>query len=152
MVGLGCSLKKTGLLAHGHVSRLDPAKKQKENKKETKNVASFRLPLKATREPQGISPWLSQGAWFQGSKKAPLLRQTQGRQTACSCVPSAMVICSFSWVWLKIKQEGLRRFWSMFPPTRVPFWYRFFEPPPFKSRNLYISNVHKLRLMTKPTK
>ena len=34
------------------------------------------------------------------------------------------------WVWLKIKQEGLRRFWSMCPLTRVPFWYRFFEPQP----------------------
>ena len=28
------------------------------------------------------------------------------------------------WVWLKITQEGLRRFWSMFPLARVPFWYR----------------------------
>ena len=35
------------------------------------------------------------------------------------------------WVRLKIKQEGLRRFWSMFPLIRVPFWYRFFEPQPF---------------------
>ena len=34
------------------------------------------------------------------------------------------------WVWLKIKQEGLRRFWSMFPLNRVPFWYRFLEPQP----------------------
>ena len=34
------------------------------------------------------------------------------------------------WVWLKIKQEGLRRFWSMFPLSRVPFGYRFFEPQP----------------------
>ena len=25
------------------------------------------------------------------------------------------------WVWLKIKQEGLRRFWFMFPLTRVPY-------------------------------
>ena len=33
--------------------------------------------------------------------------------------------------WLKIKQEGLRRCWSMFPLTRVPCWYRFFEPLPF---------------------
>ena len=31
---------------------------------------------------------------------------------------------------LKIKPEGLRRFWSVFPLTRVPFWYRFFEPQP----------------------
>ena len=27
----------------------------------------------------------------------------------------------FIWVWLKIKQEGLRRFWSMFPLARVDF-------------------------------
>ena len=26
-----------------------------------------------------------------------------------------------TWVWLQIKQEGLRRFWSMLPLTRVPF-------------------------------
>ena len=31
-------------------------------------------------------------------------------------------------LWLKIKQEGLRGFLSMFPLTRVSFWYRFFEP------------------------
>ena len=36
------------------------------------------------------------------------------------------------WVWLKIQQEGLRRFFvSMFPLTRVPFWCRFFEPQPY---------------------
>ena len=35
-----------------------------------------------------------------------------------------------TWLWLKIKQEGLRGLWSMFPLTRVPFWYRFFEPQP----------------------
>ena len=34
------------------------------------------------------------------------------------------------WVWLKIEQEGLRKLWSMFPLTRVPVWYRFFEPQP----------------------
>ena len=35
------------------------------------------------------------------------------------------------WVWLKINQEGLRRFCSIFPLTRVRFWYRFFEPQLF---------------------
>ena len=30
------------------------------------------------------------------------------------------------WVWLKIKQEGLRRCWSMFPLARVPFWVPVF--------------------------
>ena len=37
------------------------------------------------------------------------------------------------WVLLRIKQEGLRRFWSVFPLTRVPLWYRFFEPQPYES-------------------
>ena len=37
------------------------------------------------------------------------------------------------WVWLNIKQEGLRRFWSMFPLSRVLLWYRFFEPLPYGS-------------------
>ena len=37
------------------------------------------------------------------------------------------------WLWFKIKQEGLRGFWSMFPLTRVPFWYRFFQPQPYET-------------------
>ena len=34
------------------------------------------------------------------------------------------LVCTFRviWLWLKTKQEGLRRFGSMFPRTRVPFW------------------------------
>ena len=35
------------------------------------------------------------------------------------------------WLWLKVKQEGLRGFWSMFPLTKVPFWSRSFEPQPY---------------------
>ena len=34
------------------------------------------------------------------------------------------------WVWVKIKPPGDRRFWSMFPLTRVPFWVQIFDPPP----------------------
>ena len=34
------------------------------------------------------------------------------------------------WVRLKSKQ-GLRRCLSMFPLTRVPCWYRYFQPQPF---------------------
>ena len=41
-------------------------------------------------------------------------------------------------MWLKIEQEGLRRFWSMFPLTRVPFWYRFFEPLPNMKQNILL--------------
>ena len=42
------------------------------------------------------------------------------------------------WVWLKIKQQGLRRFWAMFPLIRVPFWYRFFEPQPSRKATLHL--------------
>ena len=58
---------------------------------------------------------------------------------ATSCKPW----CRFRiWVWLKIKQEGLRRFWSMVPLTRVPFWCRFFEPRPYlRSKDQQISLI-----------
>ena len=36
--------------------------------------------------------------------------------------------------WLKIEQERLRGFWSMFPLTRVPFWYRSFWVGLLKNR------------------
>ena len=38
-------------------------------------------------------------------------------------------------MWLKIKQEGLGGFWSMFPLTRAPFWNRLFEPQPNVAAN-----------------
>ena len=47
------------------------------------------------------------------------------------CPPTASMLAGggyrlvWKWLWVKIKQEGLRRFWSMFPLPRVPFWYRF---------------------------
>ena len=57
-------------------------------------------------------------------------------QTEDVCVDpelgSAQGFVDAVWVWLKINQEGLRRFWSMFPLARVPFWYRVFEPPPYQ--------------------
>ena len=30
----------------------------------------------------------------------------------------------------KLSRRGCAGFWSMFPLTRVPFWYRFFEQQP----------------------
>ena len=39
-----------------------------------------------------------------------------------ACLNSHSSLVSSTWVWLKIKQGGLRRFWSRFPLTRVPFW------------------------------
>ena len=35
------------------------------------------------------------------------------------------------WVWVTIKPTGDRRFWSMFPLTRVPFGVPIFDPQPF---------------------
>ena len=37
----------------------------------------------------------------------------------------------FIWVWLKIKELGLRGFSSLVPFTKVPCWYHFFEPQPY---------------------
>ena len=36
-----------------------------------------------------------------------------------------------NWAWVKIKPSGDRRFQSMFPFTRVPFWVHIFDPQPF---------------------
>ena len=79
-------------------------------------------------------------AWLQGNllraspeaKAAPKQSanqpQTSQRSINAATVPRKLVACSivFMWVWLKIKQEGLCRFWSMFPLTRVPFWVPVF--------------------------
>ena len=54
-------------------------------------------------------------------------------------------------LWVKIKQEGLRRFWSMFPLTRVPFWYRSFEPLPMKSTVWAAVGSHHVSPATKAT-
>ena len=35
-------------------------------------------------------------------------------------------------VWVKIKPPGDRRFWSMFPLTRGPFWVHIFDPQPLE--------------------
>ena len=50
-------------------------------------------------------------------------------------VPSQAKPVRFSkWLWLKIKQAGLRRFWSMFPLNRRPFWVPPNDLRPFPPR------------------
>ena len=51
-----------------------------------------------------------------------------------------------SGMWLRINQEGLRRFGSMFPLTRGPFWYRSFHPQPVVARSLAGSSDSHLAL------
>ena len=46
--------------------------------------------------------------------------------TSSSTVPSAAP----TWVWVKMKPPGDRRFWSMLPLTRVPFGVPIFDPQP----------------------
>ena len=55
-----------------------------------------------------------------GSHKVSHLQRDQQEQS-CSCSSLDLV-------------SPCVRFWSMFPLTRVPFWYRFFEP---RSRHLF---------------
>ena len=40
--------------------------------------------------------------------------------------------CQGIWVWVKIKPPGDRRFWSMFPLTRVPFEVPILDPQPYQ--------------------
>ena len=37
---------------------------------------------------------------------------------------------SSTWVWVKIKPPVDRRFFALFPFTRVPFWVPIFDPHP----------------------
>ena len=59
------------------------------------------------------------------------------------------------WVWLKIKREGLRRFWSMFPLTRATHFGTGFlshtqiskmaqppKPTPICQCHLFVSKGH----------
>ena len=44
------------------------------------------------------------------------------------------------WLWLKIKELGLRRFWSLVPFTKGPILAHLFEPQPCpKQKRLRIS-------------
>ena len=67
---------------------------------------------------------------------------TKGNQT---CLPLKF------WVWLKINQEGLRRFWSMCPLTRVPFWDQFFEPQPNGNQSQNVARVRVPELKKQKT-
>ena len=45
--------------------------------------------------------------------------------------PASSLTVTFIWVWVKIKPTGARRFWSMFPLARVPFWVPICDPQPY---------------------
>ena len=59
--------------------------------------------------------------------------------------PELLHQTSPTWVWLKLKQEGLRRFWSMFPLTSVPFWVPVFCAATLNDLNA-LQNKHGLGL------
>ena len=49
--------------------------------------------------------------------------------TYCVCLTSHLYVL-YAWVWVKINPPGDRRFWSMFPLTRVPVGVPMFDPQP----------------------
>ena len=49
------------------------------------------------------------------------------------------------WLWVKIKPPGDRRFWSIFPFTRVPFWAPIVDPQPYRVAKRQVSWGPQLR-------
>ena len=61
----------------------------------------------------------------------PVNRSNQAAKGALNKKHACIYIYNtYTLVWRKTKQEGLRRCGSMFSLTRAPFWYQFFEPQP----------------------
>ena len=52
--------------------------------------------------------------------------------TGAPAKPSALSV-GWGQLWLEIKELGLRRFESLFPFTKGPFWVHLFEPLPVTS-------------------
>ena len=80
----------------------------------------------------------AKGPWPTSEKEAWLCKAS-----SAFSLQSLFAWSASHWTWLKIKQEGLHRCWSMFPLTRVPFWYRFFEPQPFGFEMAVTSAAYK---------
>ena len=86
--------------------------------------------------PFEVNPFLSTSSWSHDRLGRHLESPPQPHPTPTQHHP----IAKNQWVWLKITLEGLRRCWSMFPLTRVPFWCRLLEPQP----NPETSTKHRL--------
>ena len=80
----------------------------------------------ATAQP-GRQLGAARGAWAPRRKETTRLGLSEPVRNQAHDQPG---LKRYIWVWLKVKQEGVRRSWSMFPLTRFPFWfpfwYRFF--------------------------
>ena len=77
-------------------------------------------------------------------KQYPLTQMTERKsaRVLCTSLPTLHLVavemdgplwmlCPRNWVWVKIKPTFMdRRFWSMFPFTRIPFWVHIFDPQP----------------------
>ena len=78
----------------------------------------------------GVTRSLTQSCVAVSSEAHPKTAHSVQRHSL-TCLRSKSFKRQAIWVWLKIKQEGLHRFWSMFPLPRVPFGYRSSEPQPY---------------------
>ena len=68
-------------------------------------------------------------SWVSGRKKLMKRGEPGSPRITCGSLRSDLALVI--WVWLKIKDLGLRGFLSLVPFTKVPFWYQFLEPQPY---------------------
>ena len=119
-------------------------------------VAIFRG-KQSRKPPPGDTPlfvwWVPHKTWST-PKRLPLFYQCHTRQGACLCCSSTRVwgtasptatllgvLLSAIWVRVKIKPTGDRRFPSMFPFARVPFWVPIFDPQPCDGRSAQLAQA-----------
>ena len=79
----------------------------------------------------GLNPKGRQQAFSQEQRVHCKPRAGQTGSTSGPADKSIFQEVAIIWVWVKIKPPGDRRFWSMFPLTRVPFGVPIFDPLPF---------------------
>ena len=99
------------------------------------DVAAFVWSLSAGPSGRRRSHEIPAAAYLQAGQWLVCWTSTRRRSVTPRLEALAGELFDAAWVWLKINQEGLRRFWSMVPLARVPFWYRFFEPQPHGSNS-----------------
>ena len=89
-------------------------------------------------------PKLSQTARPEARRKESVASiQKNLRTDASKAVPRASASVAPSagaaiWVWVKMKPPADRRFWSMFPLTRVLLWVHSFDPESYMAEQLSI--------------
>ena len=100
------------------------------------------FPSRAESAPQSLLRFWVTGILWVAHSKGRVARPIEDRSSISnsynhpgtqSHLDMACLKCVLSgaiWVWVKLKPIGDRRFWSIFPFARVPFWVPIFDPQP----------------------